>query len=235
MPGKALVTGASRGIGAAVARALRRDGWRLILNYNRSEAEALLLARELDAEAVCCDVSDPEQVEEMFRKAGGVDLLVNNAGIAHSGLLTDLTEEGWRRLLSVNTDGAFRCSRCAIPHMVRQKSGCIIFVSSVWGLHGASCEAAYSASKAALIGLTRALAKELGPSGIRVNCVAPGVIDTDMLSSLGADDRAALVDDTPLGRLGTPADVAELVAFLASGRAAFITGQVVGIDGGFGL
>ncbi len=235
MKGKALVTGASRGIGAAIARTLCRDGWQLLLNYNRSEAEALSLARELGAEAICCDVSNPEQVREMFAQAGGVDLLVNNAGIARYGLLTDTDEKSWQSLFSVNTDGAYRCSRCAIPYMVRQKRGCIIYVSSVWGLRGASCEAAYSASKAALIGLTLALAKELGPSGIRVNCVAPGVIETDMLATLGADDRAALVNDTPLGRLGTPEDVAELVSFLASGRAAFITGQVIGADGGFGL
>jgi 3-oxoacyl-[acyl-carrier protein] reductase len=235
LAGKALVTGASRGIGAAIARALHRDGWQLVIHYSRSEAEALSLAAELGAAAVRCDVADSLQVREMFGRIGDVDLLVNNAGIAHYGLMSDMNEETWRRLFAVNVDGAYHCCRAAVPHMVRQKKGCIINISSVWGVRGASCEAAYSAAKAAIIGLTRALAKELGPSGVRVNAIAPGVIKTDMISGLGPEALAALADETPLCRLGTPEDVAELAAFLASDRASFITGQVIAADGGFAV
>ncbi len=235
LKGKALVTGAARGIGEAVVRALHRDGWEIFLSYHQSRDAALALVQELGGSAVACDVADPLQVRAMFELAGGVDLLVNNAGVAHHGLLTDTDEESWRQLFSVNTDGVYRCCRCAIPYMVRQKAGCILNISSVWGLRGASCEAAYSASKAALVGLTLALAKELGPSGIRVNGIAPGVIETDMLKPLCAEDRAALAEETPLGRLGRPVDVAELATFLASDRASFITGQIIGVDGGFSL
>ena len=231
----ALVTGASRGIGAAIARALSRDGYRVIINYHSSEAAAAALAEEIGAEICRADVSDNAAVEKMFDDIGRVDTLVCCAGTASYGLFTDMSHEQWRSLFSVNTDGCASCCRAAIPGMVRRKAGCIITVSSVWGVHGASCEAAYSASKAAVIGLTRALAKELGPSGIRVNCIAPGVIDTDMLSPLTQEDKAALADETPLCRLGRPEDAAELAAFLASDRAAFITGQVIGVDGGFAL
>ncbi len=231
----ALVTGSSRGIGAAAVRRLAADGWNVAIHYNRSEDQALALAKALGAPAYRADVRDPGQVDALFRAAGPVDLLVCNAGIAQYGLLTDTDEAAWRDVLAVNTDGAYRCCRAAIPHMVRQKAGNIILMSSVWGVYGASCEAAYSASKAALVGLTKALAKELGPSGIRVNCVAPGVIDTDMLAQFDRADRQALAEQTPLGRIGRPEDVAELIAFLASDSAGFITGQVIGCDGGFGL
>ena len=231
----ALVTGSSRGIGAAAARALAADGWDVTVHYNRSEQAAQALAATLHTRALRADVTDPAQVEALFQAAGPVDLLVCSAGVARYGLLTDTAEEDWRQVLGVNTDGVYRCCREAIPHMVRQKSGCIILVSSVWGLYGASCEAAYSASKAALVGLTKALAKELGPSGVRVNCVCPGVIDTDMLAQFDQADRRDLIDRTPLGRLGQPEDVAALIAFLASDRASFITGQAIGCDGAFGL
>ncbi len=231
----ALVTGSSRGIGAAALRRLAAEGWDVTVHYNESEAAALALAKELGVRALQADVTDPAQVEALFAAAGPVDLLVCSAGVARYGLITDGDEDDWRRVLAVNTDGAYRCCRAAVPHMVRQKAGNIILVSSVWGLYGASCEAVYSASKAALIGLTKALAKELGPSGIRVNCVAPGVIDTDMLARFDFADRQALADDTPLGRIGQPEDVAELIAFLASEKAGFITGQIIGCDGGFGL
>lgn len=231
----ALVTGSSRGIGAAAARRLASAGWDVTVHYHMSEDSARSLAAELGARALRADISDPAQAEALIREAGPIDLLVCNAGIAQYGLFTDVSEKTWRDVLSVNTDGAYRCCRAAIPDMVRRKAGCIILVSSVWGIYGASCEAAYSASKAALIGLGKALAKELGPSGIRVNVVAPGVIDTDMLSQFDQADRQTLADQTPLGRIGRPEDVAELISFLASDQAGFITGQVIGCDGGFGL
>ncbi len=235
MGNKALVTGSSRGIGAAAARRLAADGWDVTIHYNTSEAAGKALAAELGARAVQADVSDPDQVAALFAVAGPVDLLVCNAGVAEYDLLTDTDEDAWRHLLAVNTDGVYRCCRAAIPHMVHEKAGNIILVSSVWGVYGASCEAAYSASKAALVGLGKALAKELGPSGIRVNVVAPGVIDTDMLARFDFADRQALIDETPLGRIGQPEDVAELIAFLASDRAGFITGQVIECSGGFGM
>lgn len=229
----ALVTGSSRGIGAAAARTLSRDGWDVTVVYNESEEKALALAAELRTRAIRSDVRDPAQVEELFRRAGHVDLLVCCAGISEYGLITDVSEEAWQSLVETNTGGVFRCCRAAIPSMVHRKSGGIILISSVWGRYGGSCEAAYSASKAAVIGLARALAKELGPSGIRVNCVAPGPILTDMLTGLAHIDLNGLAQEVPLGRIGTPEDVAELISFLASDKASYITGQVIGCDGGF--
>lgn len=230
----ALITGASRGIGAAAAKRLARDGWDIVVNYTRSEREAHKLLRETGGRAVCCDVSDDEQVRELFNRIGPVGLLACCAGISEYGLLTDLPPEKFHRIFDVNVAGVYNVCRAAIPAMVREKNGCIVTVSSVWGLRGVSCEAAYAASKAAVIGLSKSLAKELGPSGIRVNCVAPGVIDTDMMARFTPEEKSELIDETPLCRLGTPADVAELIAFLASDRASFITGQVIGCDGGFG-
>jgi 3-oxoacyl-[acyl-carrier protein] reductase len=231
----ALITGASRGIGAATAKRLAADGWELVINYNHSGREAQELVSAFGGIAVQADVSDEAQVCAMFDRIGPVGLLVSCAGISEYGLLTDLPPEKWRRLFAVNTEGLYSCCRAAIPGMVHEKAGCIITVSSVWGLYGASCEAAYAASKAAVIGLSKSLAKELGPSGIRVNCVAPGVIETDMLRRFTADEKADLAEQTPLGRLGKPEEVAELIAFLASDKAGFITGQVIGCDGGFGV
>jgi 3-oxoacyl-[acyl-carrier protein] reductase len=231
----ALITGASRGIGAETARVLSREGWFVIVNYNATEGKALELARELNAVAVKADVSDPRQVRDMFEKVGPVDLLVNNAGIAHYGLFTDTSEETWRRLFAVNVDGIYNCCQCALPYMIREKRGCIINISSIWGIMGASCEVAYSAAKAAVSGFTKALAKEVGPSGVRVNCVAPGVVETNMLVGFTEEDKAELTSETPLGRLGTAGEIAELIAFLASDKARFITGQVVAMDGGFAL
>jgi 3-oxoacyl-[acyl-carrier protein] reductase len=229
----ALVTGGAGGIGSAACRLLAKEGWRVIINYNTSKEQALALAKETGGIAVHADITRPDQVSAMFDAAGPVELLVNNAGIARYGLITDLSYSDWRALFSVNADGAFLCCKAALPHMIREKSGCIINISSMWGQVGASCEAAYSASKSALIGLTKALAKELAPSGIRVNCIAPGVILTPMLKDFSADELEAIRLDTPLGFLGQPIDVAELILYLASDKARFMTGQILGINGGF--
>lgn len=231
----ALVTGASRGIGEAVARALKRDGYDIVINCRFSADRAKALADELGGRAVIADVSDIKQVRRMYDEIGDVDVLVCNAGISEYGLFSETSPEEWRRVFAVNTDGTYNCIQCALPYMIRKKSGVILTTSSVWGVHGASCEAAYSSSKAAVIGLTKALAKELGPSGIRVNCIAPGVIETDMMAGFSAEDKADLCERTPLCRIGLPEDIAELAAFLVSDRARFITGQVIGVDGGFGL
>mgnify|MGYP004733081737 CR=1 FL=1 len=229
----ALITGASRGIGAACARALSEAGYRIVINYNRSASPAAALAEELDGLAVQADVSDPVQVAEMFSIAGRIDVLVCNAGISSSGLFTDITPAQWQHIFAVNVGGIFNCCQAALPHMLREKHGKIITVSSMWGITGASCESAYSASKAAVIGLTKSLAKELGPSGITVKCVAPGVIDTDMNACYSPDVLDSLREETPLGTIGQPEDVAALVRFLASDDAKFITGQVIGANGGF--
>ena len=237
-----LITGASRGIGAATARLFAREGWNVAVNYSRSRSEAEELAREMSglgvrAVPIQADVSDPERAEGLVREAeealGGLDAVVCGAGIALSQqLLTDTAAEQWRRLMSVDLDGMFYTLKAAIPGLVRRKRGSIVTVSSMWGLTGGSCEAPYSAAKAGAIGLTKALAKELGPSNIRVNCVAPGVIDTDMNGHLTAEDLAALEEETPLGRIGTPEEAAQAICFLASDRASFITGQVLQVNGG---
>ena len=231
-----LITGASRGIGAACARKFAAEGCRVAINYNHSKEQAEALAEELGGIAVQADVADPVQVQKMvdtvLDKFCQLDILACNAGVSHVGLLSDMTDGEWRRLFAVNVDGVFHCCRAVIPHFVHRKSGRIVTVSSMWGQVGASCEAAYSASKAAVIGLTRALAKELGPSGITANCVAPGVIDTDMNRALTEQDLAALKEETPLERLGTAAQVADAVWFFSGGQSDFITGQVLGVNGG---
>ena len=232
----ALITGASRGIGAAVARRLRADGCRVILGYERSRERAEALAEELDGLAVQADVSDPGQVQAMvdtvLEKFCQLDILVCCAGVAWQGLSQDMGDEEYRRVMGVNLDGSFYCCRAVLPQMIRQKEGKIITISSMWGQVGGACETAYSAAKAGVIGLTKALSKEVAPSGITVNCVAPGVIDTDMVQSLGAQTLNALAEETPLGRLGTAEDVAGCVSFLCSGAGDFLTGQVLAPNGG---
>lgn len=238
----ALITGASRGIGAATARLLAERGCAVAINYNRSEERAVALAEELrslghTAFAVQGDVSDREQthimVDSVLDKFCQLDILVCNAGISWNGLLGDMTEADWRRIFAVNVDGMFHCCQAVLPHFISRKAGKIVTVSSMWGQVGASCEVAYSASKAAVIGFTKALAQELGPSGITVNCVAPGVIATDMNREFSNYELAALAEETPLGRLGTAMDVAQSIAFLASSDADFVTGQVLAPNGGF--
>ncbi len=237
----ALVTGGAKGIGAAICRALAKQGYNVAINYNASSEQAKALKNEIsefsNVEIFCADVSDSSQVQEMFTEInkvfGGVDVLVNNAGIAEQALFTDITDEMWQKMIGVNLTGAFNCCRQALPYMINNKSGVIVNVASMWGEVGASMEVHYSASKAGLIGLTKALAKEVGLSGVRVNAVSPGVIATDMLSSFSQEDIDSLKGETPLNSIGTPEDVADTVAFLVSEKAKFITGQVISVNGGF--
>ena len=238
----ALVTGASRGIGRGIALQLAREGWDVCVNYIQQREAAEAVAAQIrsigqNAMAVQADVADGEAVNAMVRavetQLGPVTLAVNNAGISGQGLFQDTSDEMWDHHMAVNLGGARNVIRAVLPHMLSEKSGCIVNISSIWGLRGASCEVAYACSKAAVIGLTRSLALELAPSGIRVNCVAPGCIDTDMVKVLGSETRSMLIEETPLGRLGTPEDIAHAVAFFASDKASFLTGQVLTADGGF--
>lgn len=238
----AVVTGASRGIGAAAARALGRMGCRVAVCCRERRAEAESVAESIRAQggtarAFCADVTSQSAVRALFagveQALGPADILVSNAGIAQQKLFTDLTAAEWDEMFAVHVKGAFHCCQAALPHMIRRRWGRIILVSSMWGQVGASCEVHYSAAKAALIGLTKALAKEEGPSGVTVNCVAPGVIETDMLSGFTSEDKQALAEETPLCRLGSPEDVASAIAFLASESGGFFTGQILAPNGGF--
>ena len=237
MAGVIVVTGGSRGIGAAAVRAFCAAGYRVAFFYREDGAAAARLSEETGALAIQADVSDAGQVNRAFalvrERLGPVDVLVNNAGIAQFRLFDEISDEDWRGMMSVNLDGVFYCARAVAPEMIRRGKGSILNVSSVWGVVGASCEAHYAASKGAVIALTRSLAKELGPSGVRVNCVTPGVIQTDMNRDLDGDALDDLVGRTPLGRLGEASDVANALVFLAGEGASFITGQVLGVDGGF--
>lgn len=226
-----VITGGSRGIGAAAVRRFARRGNRVFFLYEKNSAAAKALAAQTGAVPVQADVADGESVRAAFGQIGDVDILVNNAGIAHYGLISQITEAEWDRLFAVNVKGIYHCVNAALPSMLRRQAGSIVNVASMWGQAGASCEACYSAAKGAVIALTKALARELGPSGIRVNCVSPGVIGTDMLGTLTPEALAALRDETPLGRNGTPDDVAGAIAYLA--EAPFITGQVLSVNGGF--
>lgn len=242
MANTVLITGASKGIGAATAILFAEKGYNVIINYNSSAESAILLEKSLNqngysALSYMADITKTHEVARMVNdciaKFGKIDVLINNAGIAQQKLFTDITDSDWERMVSVNLTGTFNCCRAVVPHMVSRKSGCIINTSSIWGMTGASCEVHYSAVKAGIIGLTKALAKELGPSGIRVNCVAPGVITTRMNSNLSVETLAELADETPIGRLGSPSEVASTSLFLASRDAEFITGQVISPNGGF--
>ncbi len=232
-----LISGGDRGIGAAAARAFYAAGYRVAVLYHSNADAAAALEKQLPGVlAVQCDVASRASCELAFRTVeqalGRVDVLVSNAGIAQQKLFTDITPEEWQRMLDVNLSGAFHLCQLALPGMIRRKAGRILTVSSMWGQTGGSCEVHYSAAKAGLIGLTKALAKEEGPSGITVNCVAPGVIDTDMMAAFTAEDKAALAEETPVGRLGTAEEVAKLLVFLAGEDAGYITGQVFGVNGG---
>jgi 3-oxoacyl-[acyl-carrier protein] reductase len=237
-----LITGASRGIGRETALQFARAGYRVAANYHARKDAAKSLLSELaalgcDAAVYQADVSDRAAVEAMVQKAtvdfGHIDLLVNNAGIAQQKLFTDLTASEWERMFAVNVTGMFHTCQCVLPQMIRRHEGRIVNLSSMWGIAGASCEVHYSAAKSAVIGFTKALAKEVGPSGITVNCVAPGLIATEMNAQLDAAALEALREETPLGKVGTPADVASLICYLCSDAAGFLTGQVISPNGGF--
>lgn len=238
----ALVTGSSRGIGRAIAAQLAHEGYAVCVNYRVRKDCADDLVAKLQADgcramAVQADVSDRAQVNAMVHQVeetfGPVSVLVNNAGVAGQALFQEITDELWHRYFGVNVDGAFHAIQAVLPHMLHAHEGCIVNISSIWGQRGASCEVTYSCTKAALIGMTRSLAAELAPTHIRVNCVAPGVIKTDMLNALPPEVLPQLAQETPMGRLGTPEDIAQAVSFLVDSRADFITGQVLTADGGF--
>ena len=231
-----LIIGGSRGIGAAAVRCFKENGDNVIFTYHKSEIEADALRQETGALPVRCDVKFSDSIKVAVDKAvsemGRIDVLICNAGIADFNLITDISESRWEEVINTNLNGVFYAVRHVLPSMISRKSGCIITVSSMWGEVGASCEVAYSASKAGVIGLTKALAKEVGPSGIRVNCISPGMIDTDMNAEVSDEAKAEIKDETPLGRTGSAEEVAAVMKFLASEDAAFVTGQVIGVNGG---
>jgi 3-oxoacyl-[acyl-carrier protein] reductase len=238
----ALITGASRGIGRAIASTLARSNYEVIIHYNTSKKEALefiqiLKQNQCSYLALKADLTNPEEASQMVTDAtshfGKIDLLVNNAGISQYKLFTHTTEQDWENILNANLKSTFRCTKLVLPQMLKRKSGNIINISSVWGITGASLETIYSASKAAVIGFTKALAKEVAPSNINVNCIAPGIIHTNMLKNLEKNELEALKGEVPLGRLGEPNDIAQTVLFLASDNAGYITGQVISPNGGF--
>ena len=226
-----VITGGSRGIGAAAVRKFTDLGHQVYFLYEKNHAAAQALQAQTGATALCADLTDGEAVERAFAQIGRVDVLINNAGISHYGLISQIGEAQWTRLFDVNVHGCYRCIVQALPSMLQRHQGCIINLSSMWGQVGASCEVCYSAAKGAVLAMTKALAKELGPSGIRVNAIAPGVIQTDMTSVLGADTLDQLREETPLQRLGRPEDVVQAMVYLT--QADFVTGQVFGVSGGF--
>ena len=226
-----VITGGSRGIGAAAVRLFAARGDRVWFLYEKNHAAAQTVATETGAAAICCDVADKQAVDKAFSQIPDVDILICNAGIMDFGPINMLAEETWDRLFAVNVKGIYNCVGAAMPAFLQKQAGCILTVSSMWGQVGASCEAAYSATKGAIIALTKALAKELGPSGIRVNCIAPGVILTDMCADLEPEILAGLAEEAAIGRNGTPEDVAKAMEYLAN--ADFVTGQILPVNGGF--
>ncbi len=229
--GNVVITGGSRGIGAATVELFAARGDRVTFLYEKNHTAAKAVADKTGAAAICCDVADGEAVNRAFSQIGDVDILVCNAGTMYFGLLSQMAEDEWNRLFAVNVGGIYHCVNAAMPSFLKAHRGSIVTVASMWGQVGASCEAAYSATKGAVIALTKALAKELGPSGIRVNCVAPGVILTDMCANVAPDILAGMAEEAPLGRNGMPMDVAKAIAYLAD--AEFVTGQVLGVSGGY--
>lgn len=236
-----LITGGSRGIGAALVDTFAKKGYRVAFSYQSNQQIAHQIVENLTTQSCAvqafkADVADWEQVQRLVQQTedafGKVDILINNAGIAQQKLFTDITPEEWRRMLGVHLDGTFYCCKAVLPGMISRKWGRIINISSMWGQVGASCEVHYSAAKAGIIGLTKALAQEEGPSGITVNCIAPGVIETDMMAGFSQEDKRELADQTPVCRLGTPQEIADAALFLAADNAGFITGQVLGVNGG---
>ena len=237
---RVLISGGSRGIGAALVRAFSQNGDAVAFLFHKNKTAAEAVSAETGAVAIQCDVSSPDAVRTAVKQAeaalgGAVTVLVNNAGVSHIGLSRDMTDAEWRCVLDTDLSGAFYLAREVQEGMIAAHAGRIVNIGSMWGKVGASCEVAYSAAKAGMRGLTMSLAKELGPSGITVNCVEPGLIDTEMNKALDAASRAALIDETPLCRIGTPEDVAAAVLFLSSENASFITGQILGVDGGFAV
>ena len=232
-----LITGASRGIGAAAAKEFSKKGWHVVINYNKNKEKALALAKELGATVFQADISKSDEVLNMYSSLKGqgihVGAIVNNAGVSSSGLFVDISESEWDEMFAINTKGAFLVTKAFLPDMLSRQSGSIVNISSIWGETGAAAEVCYSASKAALIGMTKALAKELAPSGIRVNCICPGCIDTDMNKCYSDEERAAIAEDIPLGREGTAEEAAHAIEFLSSDAASYITGQVIGVNGGW--
>ena len=226
-----VITGGSRGIGAAAVELFAAKGHRVYFLYEKEYDAAKAVADRTGATAICCDVADESSVKAAFSQIGGVDILVNNAGICYYGLMSQMTGAQWDRIFDVNVKGIFYCVNAAMPFFLEKHRGCVINVASMWGRTGASCEAAYSASKGAVIALTKALAKELGPSGIRVNAVAPGVILTDMCAGVSPDILSQMAEDAPVGRNGAPLDVARAMEYLA--EADFVTGHILNVDGGY--
>lgn len=230
-----LITGGSRGIGEALVKEFSKNGYRVFFCYNKSEEKAKTIAEKTNSIPFKCDISKYDEVKRMIdfiHGYGKISVLVNNAGIAEQKLFSDISEDDWDRMFNINIKGMFIVTKEVLPDMIHEKSGKIINFSSIWGIAGASCEVHYSASKAAVIGFTKALAKEVGLSGINVNCIAPGVIDTEMNSHLSAEDKKELCEETPLNRIGTAEEIAKTALFLASSDADFITGQVISPNGG---